>query len=87
MTDFPRPRASVELVTVHADDDPLVHLSGSTRVHSLCGRSVRATSTRTSFRVAGCGACLQVAREAMYTVARDRGESWINLARLRSAAG
>ena len=67
-------------------DDSLVHLAGSPPTRSLCGSTVQATSKRTSFRIAGCSACLVAAREALHTVARDGDHSWINLARMRPAA-
>jgi hypothetical protein len=74
-------------VTSRVDGHESVHLHLPAEMTSLCGIALpRHEQSSASFRTRGCLACLAIAHECGYSVARDREQTWINLARMQPTA-
>jgi hypothetical protein len=87
MTEAPVDVAPVGLVVVRAAGDHEVHLAMQAGGECLCGRKGRARPPQQSFRLAGCGTCLDAALRAGHLSAREGDRSWLNLRRLASDVG
>ena len=72
-----------ELVTGTVCSDRLLHLFEGASPGSLCSQPRRQAATHAGFRAAPCRPCLDVALAGGHTIAREHGNTWINLARMR----